>query len=137
MHPDILFDDNTLSQQESGLMEDITCDPDDTDAWMWSFDDDDASRDATKNVGQILVKYFLSIYLIPRFLVDNVFLSLTKGDHNTCSLTPRPRRVCIIVSLTIPFRRAVKRVYVEATRGNHPYSDDQHLGQGKPRVVGS
>ena len=55
MHPDILFDDNTLSQQERGLMEDITRDPDDpddTDAWMWSFDDDNASRDATKKVRQ-------------------------------------------------------------------------------------
>ena len=32
-------------------MEDFTCDPDDLDypdAWMWSFEDDDASRDATK-----------------------------------------------------------------------------------------
>ena len=36
-------------------MEDITRDPDDpddTDAWMWSFEDDDASRDATKKVRQ-------------------------------------------------------------------------------------
>ena len=33
-------------------MEDITRDLDDPDAWMWSFDEDDASRDATKKVRQ-------------------------------------------------------------------------------------
>ena len=32
VHLDILFDDNTLSQQDRGLMEDITRDPDDPDA---------------------------------------------------------------------------------------------------------
>ena len=58
-------------------MEDITRDTDDTDdtdAWMWSFDDDVASRDVTKKARQ----FFFSIYLILRFLVDIVFLSLTK-----------------------------------------------------------
>ena len=44
MHLDILFDDNTLSQQDRGLMEDITRDPDDPDVWLWSFDNEDASR---------------------------------------------------------------------------------------------
>ena len=37
-------------------MEDITRDPDDPDdpnAWMWSFDDDNASRDVTKKVRQV------------------------------------------------------------------------------------
>ncbi|KAN0136374.1 hypothetical protein V8E53_005742 [Lactarius tabidus] len=36
VHPDILFppNDDALSQQERGLMEDITRDPDDPDAWM-------------------------------------------------------------------------------------------------------
>jgi hypothetical protein len=53
VHPDILFlpTDDALSSQERGLMEDITRDPDDPDdpdAWMWLFDDEDASRDATK-----------------------------------------------------------------------------------------
>jgi hypothetical protein len=57
VHPDILFppNDDALSQQERGLMEDITRDPDDPDdpdAWMWSFDDEDASRDATKKARQ-------------------------------------------------------------------------------------
>ena len=43
----IMFDDSTLSQQERAIMEDIARDPDDTedlDAWMWSFDGEDASR---------------------------------------------------------------------------------------------
>jgi hypothetical protein len=50
VHPDVLFplNDDALSSQERGLMEDITRDPDDPDAWMWSFDDEDTSRDATK-----------------------------------------------------------------------------------------
>ena len=127
MHPDILFDDNTLSQQERGLMEDITRDPDDPDAWMWSFNDDDALRDATKKVRQ---KSLFSIYLIPRFLVDNAFLLSHKDDHNTCSSTPYPRRVGVVVSFAIALRCAVEGVYVKATRGNCAYSDDQHSGQG-------
>ena len=49
-------------------MEDITRDPDnldDTDAWMWSFDDDDASRDATKKARQDLF-FHLPNFAIPR-----------------------------------------------------------------------
>ena len=108
-------------------MEDITRDTDDlddTDAWMWSFDDDVASRDVTKKARQ----FFFSIYLTPRFLVDNALLLLHKDYHDTCS--SNPRRVGIIVSLTIALRRAVKRVYVKAKRGNRAYSDGQHRGQG-------
>ena len=46
-------------------MEDITRDPDDLDypdAWMWSFDDDDASRDAAKKVRQM--GFFFGLCLI-------------------------------------------------------------------------
>ena len=58
-------------------MEDFTRDPndpDDPDAWMWSFDDEDASRDAAKKVRQMV---FFCLYLIPRFFVDNAFLTKT------------------------------------------------------------
>jgi hypothetical protein len=47
--------DDALSQQEREFMEDIAHFPDDPvdpDAWMWSFDDEDASKDATKKVRQ-------------------------------------------------------------------------------------
>ena len=108
-------------------MEDITRDPDDPDAWMWSFNDDDALRDATKKVRQ---KSLFSVYLIPRFLVDNAFLLSHKDDHNTCSSTPHPRRVGVVVGFAIALRCAVERVYVEVTRGNRAYNDHQHRGQG-------
>jgi hypothetical protein len=39
-------------------MEDITGDPDgpdDPDAWMWSFDDEDASRNAMKKARQCFI----------------------------------------------------------------------------------
>jgi hypothetical protein len=68
-------------------MEDITRDPDDPDdpdAWMWSFDDEDASRDATKKVRQNVFTF----YLIPRFFVDNAFL--LKRASNTPALTKLP-----------------------------------------------
>ena len=77
---------HTLSQQDHGLMENTTHDPDfpdDPNAWMWSFDDDDASRDVTKKAHQIL----FSVYLIPRFIVDNTFILSHKDDYNTCSST--------------------------------------------------
>ena len=55
--PDILFlPDDGLGQQERGLMEDIAHNPDNPDrpdAWMWLFDDEDASRDATKKIRQM------------------------------------------------------------------------------------
>ena len=57
MQPGILFNDNALSQQERGLTRDPD-DPDDTDAWMWSFDDEDASRDATKKVRRKSIFFF-------------------------------------------------------------------------------
>ena len=44
-------------RKSRGLMEDITRNPDnpdDTDKWTWSFDDDDTSRDATKKARQDL-----------------------------------------------------------------------------------
>ena len=127
-HPDILFN-NTLSQQERGLMEDITRgpdDPDDPDTLMCSFDDDDASRNAMKKAR----KYFFPIHPIPRFFVDNAFLLSHKDDHDPSSSTPLPRRVGVVVGLTTALRCAVKRVYVEATRGNRTYMDDEHRGQG-------
>ncbi|KAN0132162.1 hypothetical protein V8E53_009928 [Lactarius tabidus] len=58
--PDILFPPNALWQQERGLKEDEAEDPDNPDAWMGSFDDEDASRDTTKKARQLL-------YLIQRF----------------------------------------------------------------------
>ena len=109
MHQDIILDDNALSQQVRGLMENITCspdDPDDPDVWIWSFDDDDASRDATKKARQIF--FFLSIYLIPRFFVDYAFLLPHKDDCYSCSPTPRPRCVGIVISFAIALRSPVK-----------------------------
>ena len=46
---------------------------------------------------------FFSIYLIPRFFVDNAFLLSHKDDHDSCSSTPSPRRVGGVASLTIAF----------------------------------
>ena len=65
-------------------MEDITRgpdDPDDPDAWRWSFDDEDALRDATKGTsnGHLL--------LIPRFFVDTVALFFS---HTKTTTTPAP-----------------------------------------------
>ena len=82
----------------------------DPDAWMWLFDDEDASRDATKKARQI---YLFSIYLILRFLVDNTFL-LLQDHHNIFSSTPRPCSIGVVVSFAIILCCAVKRVYVEA-----------------------
>ena len=69
----------------------------DPDAWMWLFDDEDASRDATKKARQI---YLFSIYLILRFLVDNTFL-LLQDHHNIFSSTPRPCSIGVVVSFAI------------------------------------
>ena len=77
---------HTLSQQDHGLMENTTHDPDfpdDPNVWMWPFDDDDASRNVTKKARQIL----FSVYLIPRLIVDNTFILSHKDGYNTCSST--------------------------------------------------
>ena len=67
-------------------MEYFTCDaddPDDPDAWMWSFSrTTNASRDATTKARQMV---FFYLYLIPRFFVDNAFLTKT-----TTTIIPAP-----------------------------------------------
>ena len=71
-------------------MENITRDPDfpdDPNVWMWPFDDDDASRDATKKARQIF--FFFFIYLIPRFFVDSAFL-LSQRRPQYLLLYPTP-----------------------------------------------
>ena len=97
VHLDILFDDNTLSHKSVGSWKISLAIWIDPDAWMWSFDDEDASRDATKKARQI---YLFSIYLILRFLVDNTFL-LLQDHHNIFSSTPRPCSIGVVVSFAI------------------------------------
>ena len=73
------------------------------------------------------VKRFFCLYLIPRFFVDNAFLT-DDHDNDSCSSATRPRRVGVVVSFTIALRCAVKRIREESTytakintadKGNH------------------
>ena len=93
-------------------MEDFTCDPNDLDypdAWMWSFEDDDASRDAMKKAHQMV---FFCLYLIPGFFVHGAFLTHKDDhDHDSCSSAAHTRRVGV-ASFAIALRCAVKRVYI-------------------------
>ena len=63
------------------------------------------------------VKSYFSIYLIPRFIVDNTFLlSLTQRQPQYLLLYPTPT--------------SRWRVCVEVTRGNRAYNNDQYRGRG-------
>jgi hypothetical protein len=90
--PDILFPPNALWQQERGLKEDEAEDPEKQnppDAWMGSFDDEDASRDTTKKARQ-------PFYLIQRF--PSMTFCSHKTIANTAPLSFAPRCVDFFVS---------------------------------------
>ncbi|KAN0136295.1 hypothetical protein V8E53_005900 [Lactarius tabidus] len=83
--------------QECGLMEGITCDSDDPDAWVWS-------RDTTKKARQLF-------YLIPRLRLSH------KATTNlTVPFTSDQRRVGISVTFSLALGPTVQSVDSLATR---------------------
>ena len=133
VHLDILFDDNTLSHKSVGSWKISLAIWIDPDAWMWLFDDEDASRDATKKARQI---YLFSIYLS----CDSSLITLFFSYKTTTTSSPLPHaHVASASSSVSPSSFAVpsRESTSKPTRGNRAHSDDKHSGKGSPRVVRS